>query len=426
MPRSFGSRESEGLGGEVQRRRPPGAAVDGAAERRTLTPNGVLALQGQVGNQAVQRLAKGDGTIPVQRRLSFEGTQWNRARHLDASREGGGGVLFVGEDTEKEIVVKPGEDRAPEGALASLLLGKVGRKGPKIGAEAIGGAPGFRVVDPTEAALIEQALQPLLRGEGSGKDDNEKFRAKRARDLVGRLRQPGVVVQDMAKGLSLDKAVRNVEKHTQKTFLGMGPRKLREDSPLRIFTDPRSIRSMGLTSGVDILTGNMDRVVGQFNAENFHVTPTSITAIDNIWMGTDMSVMRTTQMEGRYGAVTVTADEGMDLWKGHPRVRQFASGEFGTIAGEVFNGICDAIELNMLRSRAVDRPALKAIMNKNRAKFVTAFADGLREAKQQILASLAKLINNPAKLQQMAPGVDLDEIIETMRKRREFLQNGEG
>ena len=72
-------------------------------------------------------------------------------------------------------------------------------------------------------------------------------------------------------------------KHTKKKLFG-GGRKLRKNSPMRIFTDARAIHALGSVTAVDLFTGNRDRLL-QFNSENLIVSPYSLSMIDNVWMG---------------------------------------------------------------------------------------------------------------------------------------------
>lgn len=395
---------------------PPGRADRSALEQGVATHQDVLSLQTRVGNRAVQRtLAR--PSAPIQRKLSFENTQWAKAQYLDASSGGGGGVLFVGEKG-REIVVKPGEEKAAEGALAALLQSEVA----KSGKQTLALAPGLRVVAPDEAKQIKSALEPLVGQAGANAPDEKgrkgkKFLNERAQELVGKLTEPGVVVQDMASGGEMKDVMKGVAKHTKKSLFG--ERKLRKESPLRIFKDVRSIRALGSVTAVDLFMGNRDRLF-MYNAENFMVTPYSLTMIDNIWMGTDMSNFQKSEVEGRDGQkFTITADEALASWKADPQVKELAAGQYGAISAMIWDRILDEAVRD---TRKTDRTAFRKLMKGYESRFLKTFSEGLAEGKQKLIASLTGLLKKPDQLQKLVPGVDLQEIMATIRKRRDFLQ----
>ena len=424
--RAGGHDEAQSVGPEI---RPPGRA-HGTGEDQTAapapTPAGLTALQRKAGNRAVTGLVASPN-VPIQRKLSFTGTKWSGAKYLDASRGGGGGVLFAGEAT-KEIVVKPGEDMAAEGALAAMLHNKSGKKssGGGKGGMSLGLAPGLRVVDPSEAKQIKSALTPLLGtvGRGEAKPEDAKFKKDRAAGLLSKLDSPGVVVQDLAGGMEMADAMKGVAKHTEKRGLfGLGSgRKLRKDSPLRIFTDPRAIRALGSNSAIDLFTGNKDRLLSMYNDQNFMVSPYSVTMIDNIWMGTDMSYFQTTEIEGHGGKkFTITADAGIREWKADGQVKSLVANDYDAIANRVWNNI---VENAARGTRGTDETAFQSVMAPHKATFLKEFSAGLASGKSELIRSLNKLIANPAKFQRLVPGVDLTEIISTLKIRRDFLQGG--
>ena len=326
-------------------------------------------------------------------------------------------MLFVGEQG-KEVVLKPGEDMATEGALAAMLHKKVAKKGKH---PTLGIAPGLRVVSPDESQEAKAALDPLLPQVASDAPDvkgigGKKFLKDRAQGLVGMLERPGVVVQDMAQGKEFDEAIKGVQKHTEKKLFG--GRKLRKESPLRIFQDVRAIRALGSTAAVDLFTGNKDRLF-MYNAQNFMVTPQSLTMIDNVWMGTDMSYFQTTEVEGSGGKkFTITADEGLNTWKADTHVKALAEGNFDVITARVFEMI---VQNAASGTRAVDKNSFNQVMGDSRAKFTENFNKGLREGKAKVVASLDALLKKPAQLQRLVPQADLAEILATVKKRRDFL-----
>jgi hypothetical protein len=384
---------------------------------------GTAAGQHLLAHELAHTLQQGGGAR-LQRKLAFEDTRWSDAKYLNASSGGGGGVLFVGEQS-REVVVKPGEDMAIEGAMAAMLHTEVGEGvKSKKQTSALTLAPGLRVASPKESRAIKQAVTPLLSLAGANAPDIEGVQGKqflqdRARRLVGALDQPGVVIQDLASGKEVKDALQDVAKHSEKKRFG--GRRLRKTSPLRIFTDPRAIRALGATTAVDLFTGNKDRLL-MYNHQNFMVTPYNISMIDNIWMGTDMSYFRTSEIIGHGGKkFTITADEGVRAWKADSDVKALATGHFETVSTKVF----DEISMHAARNtRSVDKKAFKKLMQDNQSSFIKEFNKGLAAGREQLLTSLNVLMRNPAKLQKLVPKVDLSEILETMKKRKEFLEGG--
>ena len=395
----------------------------------------LLALQRTVGNQAVQRLLAQSGprgpvggNPPIQRKLSWKHTKWDKASYLDASSGGGGGVLFVGEKG-REVVLKPGEEMATESAMVSMLHNKVNKKKSSSlfsrGKSPTFSAAGLRVATPKESQEAKAALEPLLDQVGANAPEvkgtsGKQFKNDRARELVGKLSDPGVVVQDVASGKEFKDAIKGVEKHTDKSE--EGDVNMARTSPLQVFTDTRSISALGKSTVVDLFTGNRDRLL-MYNPENFMVTPYSITMIDNIWMGTDASYFKTTKMEGRNGEFTITADEALAAWKADPQVQDLAAGKFDAISKMIFDRVADNAARGLTKN---DRLAFAAIFAASEANFIETFSKGLAAGKKDLIKSLGDLLKNQASLKKLAPGADLKEIMANVKKRRDFLKGGAG
>lgn len=385
----------------------------------------LLALQQTAGNRAVQRLlASGDRTrhpgssLQVQRRLKWNDTdKWRSAKYLDASGQGAGGVLFVGEDQLREVVVKPGQEAAEEGALAALLHSEVAARG-KFG---IVLTPGVRVATPEESGEIKAALEPLVDQAGANAPDVEgregkQFKKERARKLVDTLNQPGLVVQDVAKGTGFDEAISAIKKHTKKGLFGRV--KLHKESPMRIFKDRRSIEALGMNTAVDLFTGNKDRFF-MWNAQNFMVTPYSISMIDNVFEGGGMADLKT---RGN------TADSVLAAWKRDPEVKRLAQSDYASISKQSWEALNDAVHTGQVRlgkTHNKQRAATRKALGEYEDRFNKYFCIGLAAGKKQLMQSLDSLINDPSRLQRLMPGTDLSEIITTIRKRRDFL-SGQG
>jgi hypothetical protein len=419
----------------------------------------IVALQQTAGNRAVQRLLtsirekqRPERGVVVQRKLNWQGTRWDDAGYLDASRGGSGGVLFVGE-AGREVVVKPGEAMASEAALAALLHNEAGERmaaGERTGGQKLFGvrppplllAPGLRIAPSAERRELKAALEPLLPQVGSkvssdpSVQEEQAFKKGRAKTLVDMLDSPGVVVQDVARGSEMREAIKVRQQHTE--MASSGKRRLAKDSPLRIFKEKRTIKALGAAAAVDLFMGNKDRLIGMYNAENFMVTPYSLTMIDNIWMGSDMSYFQTTKVTGRDGKTTgtITADQGLATWKSDPHVKMLADGKYEDIAKRVWKDMLTnasfkpAYDPNAskadkkARSAAIadEEKAFKEAMKGYEPRFIKTFSAGLKKGKKQVLKSLKGLEADPTRLQALVPEVDLTQLKDTMRQRRAFLQ----
>ena len=338
---------------------PAGERAGPASSPPAGTPAALLNLQRLAGNQAVasllQRGAAGPADPPaVQRKMNWQGTAWSAAKHMAASGSGSSGVLFVGEEATHEVVVKPGEEAAPEAALASFLHIEAGRskkKHARINNNPIALAPGLRTVPPTEATTMKTKLQSLLPKVGANQD--------RAKKLVGKITDPGLVVQDLAAGATggkvtdLDKVLKSLPpeahlamkttKTKKKGFFGKSKTTTAEGfsdiSALSIFADPRGVTALGLGAAVDVFQGNFDRVIGKFNPQNMMVGGTAIAMIDNI--ETDPRAYFRDTPIGANGEPPLSVDDAFTSWTKSKFVQDFAAGRIGELADNAWKGITD-------------------------------------------------------------------------------------
>ena len=176
--------------------------------------------------QDVQTLQVTAGNKAVQRALSWDQADWSQTKYLDASSGGGGGVLFAGEKGP-EVVVKPGEDMPAEGALASFLINKVAA----AGGTGFGLAPGYRVPGKAEKQQIKKAFTPLVGKAGQ---------KPRVADLVAKLDDAGVVVQDIAQGKELKEVIeKRAQAHQEEALRGRRAQAAQELTHAHIHGCPR-------------------------------------------------------------------------------------------------------------------------------------------------------------------------------------------
>ena len=282
--------------------------------------------------------------------------------------------------------------------------GKARKKGIMVG------APGVRLVSLTEGATIKNALEPL-----QGQLPKQGPIVGKGEKLIAQLSEPGMMVQDVAKGAEFKDATKSKaeldfaknavkgqkidptlrKKHTKKKLLG--GRELRKDSPLKIFTDLRSVQAFGNATVVDLLFGNKDRLF-MWNPENFMVSPTSVTMIDNIWSGTDAAYLKTTTVrtnpDDPTQTMTITADAALAAWKNDPQVKQLAAGDFAGLSAVAFKRITAKVLGNI--SRKVDKDAYTKIMAEQESTFLKHFTAGLKQGRTNVLASLDSIQKKPA------------------------------
>ena len=389
-----------------------------------LGPDHVAALQSSAGNKTVQGLfglgkkSKASGQPGA---LTWQNTQWGNTRFLGASSEGSGGVLFAGA-RGKEVVVKPGESMDVEGGIASYLISTAAQTGGR----GLGLAPGYRLASAAEALQMEQAFKGLVPAAG---------KEKRVATLVGKLSGGGVVVQDMAQGKPLNKALDDVPKHTKKRMFG-GGRKLRSTSPMRIFTDVRAIRAFGSVHAADMLMGNDDRLTG-FNAENVMVSPTSLQMIDHVMEQANKTHLRSFTVGKGKLAKKHTVDSVFAEWSAHPNIQLLATGKYDQIAAQIFQTLVKrAPELlsydvnapsgKKLRhqGRDVDAQAIEPILKAHQARFEAVFAAGLEAGRSAVVRSLNRMLQIDGMLEDMAGGGDVTEVRRALTLRRDFLRDG--
>ncbi|NJN83634.1 MAG: hypothetical protein HC802_16020 [Caldilineaceae bacterium] len=422
---------------------PPNVAQRTQADPSLLSPTDILYLQRTIGNASVARLVTDDQTTrprtpivksnltavptqqaklaPIQRKLNWQNPNWSKARHLDASSGGGGGVLFVGEDKLMEVVVKPGEESSIEGAMAAMLINE-STEGGGFDLK----APGLRVVTAAESASIKTALTPLLGQAGSrDTDDSRKaFKQARAQTLLAQLDQPGTVVQDLAGGREFAAETKRVQKHTKKSMFGK--REFRKESPLRVFKHPgacwlwaKRVPLISLpATRIACLACTIQRI------SSSHPPRFDSSTISGWELVPANSWIQKWKDEGGK-KFTVTADEGMATWKKDNRAKALAANNYKEICDIAWESITDSAARGQ---RKEDEQGFRTIMNaKYKERFYKYFGKGLVEGKQQLIASIDRTIQNPDRLAGLVPGAkqeDVQKVISTMQARKAFLQGG--
>ena len=358
------------------RSRPPGAGGGAPAGRRSAgaaAPGGSAAL--------------------VQRKMSWQNTNWAEATRAWASPGGAVGVLFVTDAAADDpVVVKTGEPASAEVLLAANLH-RVAAAGSDDWAVV---APGVRIVAPDEGAQIRDSVRPLV-----GADE-------RALGIVNHAAEPGTVVFEYAPGKDFQKLLGDTPKHSEET---KGPRRqrtrvLRAVSPLRFFEDRGFMQSLGMLTAIDIFTGNFDRLTTFWNPENFKIDQRTILLIDNVYFS-DAFAFKTFRNEH----VELTSGQAYEAWAQNAWPQRLQRGEFDSIADNMLTGIREAVVAVV---REVDQPAVRQAL---RAK--EWLAEGLAEG----ASVLRNIYLHPpeAELTQGLAPADQAEVMESVRRRLAYL-----
>ena len=231
---------------------------------------------------------------PIQRKLSFEHTEWTEARTAWPSKGGARGVVFVTDELLKAprpspgndpVVVKTGED-APAEVLLAANLHSYGRDWAAWPSD----APAVRTVSPAEGEQIRKHVANRIFYAGPPEGLLTTDQQARALTIINRAGGAGTMVFEYAPGADFQKLLKQPG-HSEKK-LGGKPG-LRKDSPARLFKDKDFMRSLGRIATIDIFTGNTDRLAGIFNPENFKIDQKTILLIDNVYYKMPQSAFKT-------------------------------------------------------------------------------------------------------------------------------------
>ena len=238
--------------------------------------------------------AAGNSGQPIQRKLSFEHTEWTEARTAWPSKGGARGVVFVTDELLKAprpspgndpVVVKTGED-APAEVLLAANLHSYGRDWAAWPSD----APAVRTVSPAEGEQIRKHVANRIFYAGPPEGLLTTDQQARALTIINRAGGAGTMVFEYAPGADFQKLLKQPG-HSEKK-LGGKPG-LRKDSPARLFKDKDFMRSLGRIATIDIFTGNTDRLAGIFNPENFKIDQKTILLIDNVYYKMPQSAFKT-------------------------------------------------------------------------------------------------------------------------------------
>jgi hypothetical protein len=265
------------------------------------------------------------------------------------------------------------------------------------------GAPGARVVDREEGRQIKQEVgRRVLAGRVGWQRDPV---ASRAMQVIDNADRPGTMVFEYAGGMEFKDLLINQTKHSESR---MGKRRLRKDSPARLFKDPDFVISMGRFTAVDIFTGNPDRLI-RYNPGNFKVDRINqtILLIDNVQLGNEFA-FKTIQTP----KITMTGEESYDAWAMKRDTTMLRDGDFGGLADNLIESIKSGIQ-NWEQARPEDLQTLGAALDKTRDWWVR----GLREGRDWLRAAA----RDPDRFTRGVAPDDLKEVQASFVRRMRFI-----
>ena len=209
-----------------------------------------------------------------------------------------------------------------EGALAAFLINKVassGWHGFRL--------PGYRIPGKVEKQQIKKAFTPLVGKAGQ---------KPRVADLVAKLDDAGVVVQDIAQGKELKEVIKSVPKHTKKKLFGGGTRKLRRTHLCAYRRCPRHPCPWLSYGRRPVHRQSRPPVPVQLGKhDGFAVQPLD----DRQHLDGHRHEPLPDRNRSRCATAArlIKADDGLAMWKGDREVGQLAAGDYGKIAETMFD-----------------------------------------------------------------------------------------
>jgi hypothetical protein len=323
----------------------------------------------------------------IQRKLSLDNTNWPKATDAWSSEGGGGGVVFVTDEPGVTPLVVKSREAAPAEVLMAANLHRLGGAGVWRR-----DAPGVRPVGKYEGRVIRKFVIHRIR-----QGDNK------ARGLIEDADKPGTLVFEYAGGEDFKDLLKNQTEHSESK---LGGRRLRNDSPVRLFKDPGFVAALGRFSAIDIFTGNWDRLP-MYNAENFKLDRmnNTILLMDNVYTGGGEFAFKT--------MATLTSQQAYSSWINRPLTKMLQADDFEGIAKDLLQTVKDG----MLLSKDVRQKDLQTV-NRALDKGRGWLAQGLQEGKA-LLSTIAG--GNLAQVTQGVAPEDVAEVQASLNKRLAFL-----
>ena len=344
----------------------------------------------------------------VQRRMTYEQTNWEAATEAWSSGDGTTGVLFVKDADDPPVVVKSQEPFPVETIRAQNLHESV-RKHADVDRWK-GVAPRVRLMDGAEAQRAEASLSRagvLREGDLRGPAMIQAITAQGAQPLVF----------EFAEGTRMDAFLSQPPahggQHSHNSGLP-GQRQLGSDSPFSVFADKDFMKALGRQAAVDIFLGNADRVAGKWNPTNMFIEPDvkRFRVIDNIETNGIFSLVESWHPE----AGLLQSDPAYRQWRLDRRILQLKGDKFTDLAKETMTAVKAQIDTAALT------PKDRATVEKTLDAAASAFATGLRAGKKLLAVALEDQATGE-RLQSQIPPSHASEAIDSLNRRWSFIAN---
>ncbi len=329
----------------------------------------------------------------IQRALEFENTDWNSVTSTQFNGGGAGGV-FVMYDNSQEgpIVVKSaklGADQEGNRIFAELFESSITNQGLSEAGDGKKAwalqTPSVRFANQNEVGEIIAAINRTV---GPENIDPESKMGK-AFAAIQNL-QNTTSIYSYAEGEDFTTYYRDTDKK----------KKERKKVVSKLWENPGMMTLLGRTAALDIFMGNDDRLLSNFNPDNFMVHITKGRQVMSLIDNSDGIRSQFTGEENVFSAWERIVAVGTDPY--FP-VRLLAAGDTGGIATHIVSVIINQSLSNNGSGAAEDiRGGMARPLEKNRQMMIQNFTTGLEEARNSLLRSIELKINTMRHNNQMS------------------------
>ena len=245
----------------------------------------------------------------LHRRMSFANPDVASITKIWGSAGGAGGVAFLSDGDGRPLVVKNEDDARDVVQVSALLSGVLGGKRKK--GKWSSKAPAARLATQAEVTALRR--RAATRGVIKPGD--------RAFGIIGALAHGKAVIFEGVPQPDFIKSF--LGKQSKKKRFGRG-RKSRSGSAFALLRNRKYLRALGEVAAVDIFIGNLDRLAGLNNMQNWKIDSgqKAIVLIDNL-MNTGLSPF--------------------SQWKGISQVKALVAGRYDEIASGIADQMKDGI-----------------------------------------------------------------------------------
>jgi hypothetical protein len=343
----------------------------------------------QQGAAGVQRREQ-----PIQRAMAFENTNWDSVTSTRFNGGGAGGVFIMYDNPNEEPIVvksaKLGADQLGNKVFSDLFQSSISDQGLGEAGEGKNAwalqTPSVRFADQNEVGRIVAAVNRTV---GPENIDPESKMGK-AFEAIQNL-QNTTTIYSYAQGKDFTSYYRDTDKS----------KKERKKVVSKLWENPGMMTLLGRTAALDIFVGNDDRLLSNFNPDNFMVHITKgrqvMTLIDN-----SDGIM--SQFIGDQNIFNAWERKAY-LGNGEPYfpVRLMGQGNTQEIAVQIVSKIIEqSLGDNGSGASEDIRGGMAKPLQKNREIMIQNFAAGLQQARTGLLRGVAQMINGMRRNENMS------------------------